>query len=72
MRKVEVWVFKDSGKYYTTETMEVPESLKTVDEIVDYVKGSITQYAGMHLVIPFSEEYFSAIGYPCMIPAQNR
>lgn len=70
MRKVKLWLFKPSGKWYTEETIEVDEALQ-VFEIVNYVQNKIHVYTGMHCVIPF-DDCEDINGYPCMIPAEER
>lgn len=35
MKKVKIIYFKDSGKYYTDETVEIPESISGYEALVD-------------------------------------
>lgn len=69
MRRLRLVFFKETGKYYTSEDAQVDESLP-VCEIVDKLRKECRSYMGMHLVILFDEH--DPIGYPCMIPADQR
>ena len=71
MSQIKVYVFKESGKWYTEEDFEIPDHLEEVYEIVDYVKTNFTFYKGMNLVM-FLDESFIKNGYPSMIPANRR
>lgn len=70
MRKIKLWFFKPSGKWYDEEVIEVDETLQ-VFEIVEYVSKGIRHHSGMHCVIPF-DGCDDINGYPCMIPADMR
>ena len=69
--KITIWVFKESGKWYTLEEYNIPSSLHEVYEIAEYVQMSFKSYRGMHLVLPLNEEFITQ-GYPCMIPLDRR
>ena len=71
MNQVKIYVFKESGKWYTEEDFEIPDHLEEVYEIVDYVESNFTLYMGMHLVMLFNEPFVKS-GYPSMIPADKR
>lgn len=71
MKRVKVWVFKDTGKWYTEEYIEIPEEITMVYEIVDYITKNYNKYKGMNLVLPFTERHVQ-FGHPCMIPAESR
>lgn len=69
MKRVKILVFKESGKYYTEEDLEIPEYLTEMYQVVEYVEYHFQSYKGMHLVMLLDE--FEK-GYPCMIPAERR
>ncbi len=66
---IKVTLFKPTGKYYTEETVHVPEELDQVFKIVEWLEASYKSYKGMHLVAMLDEYDF---GYPVMIPADRR
>ncbi len=65
---VKATFFKESGKYYTDETIRVPEELSTVSEVHGYIREN-TSHRGMHLVAMMDE---IPGGFPLMIPADQR
>ncbi len=67
--EVKVIFFKETGKYYTEENINVPAEVKQVYEIIDWLKENVKDYKGMHLVAMLDEYEH---GYPIMIPAGNR
>lgn len=69
MKKIKIWVFKETGKWYTEEDFEIPEQITEVPQAVDYVLSSFKAYPGMYLVMLFTELKH---GYPHMIPYWKR
>lgn len=69
MACIKVWVFKESGKWYTEEDFELPSYITEVYQALEYVKSNFVGYKGMHLVIPLTE---MENGYPCLILADQR
>lgn len=67
MREIKIWLFKDTGKFYTEEIVEVPEAFTTPDDIVDYIGQKYSSRKTKHIVIPMQEDFIKN-GYPCMIP----
>lgn len=73
--KIKITLFKESGKYYTEETVEVPADGRLPDEpmpvnrIADWLENEYRSYKGMHLVAMLDE---LPNGYPVMIPAGRR
>ncbi|MBQ2882566.1 MAG: hypothetical protein IJE43_02165 [Alphaproteobacteria bacterium] len=67
MRKVKIWLFKETGKFYAEESVEVPDTLTMPFEIVDYVEQKYNFQKTKYVVLPLQEE-FIVNGYPCMIP----
>lgn len=67
--KIEVIRFKESGKFYSIEEIEVPKEL-TIDEKRDYVEKEIIKNYGnantYHWVV-----IDDVLGYPLMIPIGN-
>ncbi len=37
MNEIIIWLFKESGKWYTEERFKIPESLTRVDQIIEYI-----------------------------------
>lgn len=66
---IKIFVFKESGKYYTEEDYKIPGYLREVYQIAEYVEKYFNNYRGMHLVMLLDE---FENGYPCMIPAERR
>ena len=72
MREITLWIFKESGKWYTEEKVELPDEVGNWPyEIVDYLTKYYTDYKDMNIVIPMTEKFITS-GYPCMIPANSR
>ena len=71
MNEIKIWVFKESGKWYTEEDFEIPKSLTEVNQVIEYIELQFKAYKGMHIVIPFTESFIEN-GYPCMILAEKR
>lgn len=71
MNKLKVWIFKESGKWYTEDTVMIPDNLYEVFQILEWLTENYKCYNGMHLVIPFTEDFVNH-GYPSMIPADRR
>lgn len=70
---IKVTLFKDTGKYYTEETVSIPcpdgrDNLQ-VFQVTDWLRDNYKSYKGMHLVAMLDE---MANGYPVMIPAGQR
>lgn len=70
MRKLTVWLFKENGKFYCEETIEIPEGFDTADEIKAYIEESGRFRGSKHVVIPMSEPFIKN-AYPCMITAKT-
>lgn len=68
-RKVKLIFFKESGKYYTEEEIQVDRSL-SVYEIIGDLENNYTKYKGMHTVVLFAED--DEIGFPHLIKAEHR
>lgn len=67
--KIKLIFFKDTGKYYTEETVEIPSDYLQVFQIADWIRENVKSYKGMHLVAMLDELVH---GYPIMIPADRR
>lgn len=69
---IKVILFKESGKYYTEETVSIPcgspETAQVMD-VADWLERNYKSYRGMHLVAMLNE---LKNGYPIMIPAEKR
>lgn len=61
--------FKDTGKYYTEETVEIPDKGMQVFQIVDWLRENVKSCKGMTLVAMLDELDH---GYPIMIPGNQR
>lgn len=61
--------FKEGGKYYTGEKVEIPDASMQVFEIADWLRANVPHCRGMHLVAMLDELDH---GYPIMIPASER
>lgn len=68
-KTVKATFFKDTGKYYTEEDIEVPAELVQVFDIVEWLEKNVHSHKRMHMVCMLNE-YEN--GYPCMIPADRR
>lgn len=66
---IKVTFFKKSGKYYTEETVHVPEDAKEVFQVSDWLRANMKSYKGMYLVAMLDE---MPNGYPILIPADQR
>lgn len=66
---IKLTFFKDSGKYYTEETVDLPDKAMQVFQVVDWLRDNMKKYRGMHLVAMLGELDH---GYPIMIPADQR
>lgn len=71
MNQIKIYVFKESGKWYTEEDFDIPDHLNEVYEVVDYIESHFRSYIGMHLFM-LLDEPFIRNGYPNMIPADKR
>lgn len=72
MREVTIWIFKESGKWYTEEKVEIPDDIVSYPyQIVEYMQNSYHSYPSMNIVIPMEEDFIEH-GYPCMIPWNKR
>jgi len=69
MKRIKILIFKESGKYYTEESYEIPEYLIEIYQVVEYVEKHFKSYREKHLVMLLDE---FENGYPCMIPAERR
>lgn len=70
---IKVTIFKDTGKYYTEETVNIPcpdgrDNLQ-VFQIADWLKENYKSYKGMYLVAMLGE---MPNGFPILIPADQR
>ena len=67
---IEVWFFKQSGKFYTSETVKV-DPTREIFQLVDVLNETImaNRYVDYSMVIPFIELEH---GFPCMIPIEDR
>lgn len=70
---IKVTLFKDTGKYYTEETVSIPcpdgrDNLQ-VFQVTDWLKEHYKSYKGMHLVAMLGE---MPNGFPILIPASQR
>lgn len=70
--EIKVIVFKETGKYYTEETVSIPcpdgRPLQVFD-VTDYLRANYKNYKNMRLVAMLDE---LPNGYPIMIPANER
>lgn len=69
MRTVKALFFKESGKYYTDEDIEVPENLTHVYKVVDWICDNYHKYPHLHMFMLMNE---FPNGYPVMIPKDSR
>ena len=67
MNKVKIWVFKESGKFYTEEYVSVPTDIVECYEITDYISENYKLHGSMYIVIPMEEEFIRN-PVPSMIP----
>lgn len=73
--EIKVVLFKETGKYYTEETVRIPTDGRLPDEpmpvqaVVDWLEQNYRAYKGMHLAAMLDE---LPNGYPIMIPAGRR
>lgn len=67
--EIKVTLFKPTGKYYTEETVTIPDKTMRVFQIVDWLQENYKAYKGMALVAMLGELDH---GYPVMIPADQR
>lgn len=67
-RKIRAYFFKQSGKYYTEEIIEVPEKLQ-VWEICDGIKDCslYSGYKGMPYIMIDASDGNDHLMYPCLI-----
>lgn len=69
---IKVTLFKDTGKYYTEETVNIPNEpgkALQVFQVTDWLRANYKNYKNMHLVAMLDE---MPNGYPIMIPANER
>ncbi len=66
---IKVLFFKETGKYYTEETIQIPDGSMQVFEILDWLQSNIRQHPGMYLTATLDE---LNQGYPILIPAGQR
>lgn len=66
---IKVTLFKETGKYYTEETISIPEGLGQVFQVVDWLRENYKSYRDMHLVAMLDE---MPNGYPIMLPIGQR
>lgn len=73
---IKVTIFKEHGKYYTEESVTIPDSANSTPEkpiqvydIAEWLEKNYKAYKGMHLVAMLDELDY---GYPVMIPAERR
>lgn len=66
---IKVIFFKESGKYYTEETVSLPSDVVEVFQVVDWLKANTHGYRGMYLVAMLDE---MPNGYPILIPFDQR
>lgn len=68
MRKIKALFFKQSGKYYTEEIVEVPESLEIWDICDGFKNGSLySGYRDMPYVMIDAADPNDNKMYPCLI-----
>ena len=68
-KDVKLTFFKESGKYYTEETVAIPATAKEVFQISDWIRENVKSYPSMYLVAML-DEYEN--GYPILITPDRR
>ncbi len=66
---IKVTLFKETGKYYTEDTVSIPANLDQVYQVVDWLRENYKSYRDMHLVAMLGE---MPNGYPVMLPIGRR
>lgn len=61
--------FKETGKYYTEETIRIPAGMDQVYQVVDWLRDNCKTHKGMYLMAMLDE---MPNGYPVLIPADQR
>lgn len=67
-KKAHCVLFKESGKYYTEETINIPSAITEEHNFPDYISEYYAgKFCGMHIVCTFEDD-----GVPFMVPANTR
>lgn len=67
--EIKIVFFKDTGKYYTEETVKLPDGMDQAWQIADWLRETQKQHKEMHLVAMLDE---LDSGVPVLIPAGQR